>query len=529
MSVTAVRTSNALVLLGDKLAPRPHLMQLFEVIRKENEPLPADKQIQYIVCEDYSSLALALRKHRELIRLVIVGPGLAGKQDMVVRLLGGSIRTILILDPKRPLAETDEDTRRLLRNLRDLGCLVIPTEEATADFYRPLVKEHIVANISVEMDLGTMTPEQRAQHLDRRLDSVTMFPSLPETQHRVSALKDTDPPKKWAQAIDPDTPMRTVILSLLNSAHYSFRARVTTIEQAVALVSARTIRDIVLACTIQRLFKKVDAARIDQFWRHSVAAGFFAKVLTIVADPAAQTPQDRTELERFALEDPPLEALRAVHLWDKLDPKPSDDAFTAGLLHDIGKVTMALCFEDALLMMDPIVETGVRELDPQGKLWAESTITVEHSIMGDMDHQAIGGRIARKWGLDSSMQEVIMRHHDVRRTSAALTKLVALADIAANTVHSYPYSDTQHPYHRMFTKVREAVRQQPDRPEAEVMAEVFPAIVESDLEDILGRMKVPETLWRLVPAPDFFRMCYLVGPAVRRMTASFLAMTATKA
>ena len=527
--MTAVRTSNSLVLLGDKVEPLPHLVSLVDVIRKENESIPPDKQIQYIACQDYSSLALALRKHREFIRLVIIGPGLSGKQDMVVRLLGGSIRTILILDPERPLAETDEGTRRLLRNLRDLGCLVIPTEEATPDFFRPLVKEHIVSNISVDLDLGTMTPEQRAQHLDRRLESVTMFPSLPETQHRVSALTDADPPKKWAQAIDPDMPMRTVILSLLNSAHYSFRARVTTIEQAVALVSARTIRDIVLACTIQRLFKKVDAARIDQFWRHSVAAGFFAKLFTITADPANATPQDRTELERFGLDEHAVEALRSVQLWDKLEPKPSDDAFTAGLLHDIGKVTMALCFEDALLMMDPVVETGVKEMDDQGKLWAESTITLEHSLMGDMDHQAIGGRIARKWGLDSTIQEVIMRHHDVRRTSAPLTKLIALADVAANTIHSYPYSEAQHPFHRLFTKVREAVRDQRDRPEDEVVNEAFPTCVDADLEDVLSRMKVPEQLWRLVPAPDFFRMCYRVGPAVRRVSSSFLAMTASKA
>jgi putative nucleotidyltransferase with HDIG domain len=529
MTLTAVRASNALVLLGDRVEPRPHLVHLFDVIRSENEPLPADKQIQYLVCHDYANLALALRKLRDRIRLVVIGPGLSGKQDMVIRLLGGSIRTILILDPKRPLAESDEDTRRLLRNLRDLGCVVVPVGDATADFYRPLVKEHIVAGITVDLDLGSMTPEQRAEHLDRRLDSVTMFPSLPETQHRVSALKDTDAPKKWAQAIDPDPPMRTVILSLLNSAHYCFRARVTTIEQAVALVSARTIRDIVLACTIQRLFKKVDAARIDQFWRHAVATGYFAKLFAIVADPAAATPQDKTELDRFGLDEAQIDWLRKGRVWAGLEPRPADDAFTAGLLHDIGKVTMALCFEDALLMMDPLVENGVKEHDAQGKLWAESTIALEHSLMGDMDHEAIGGRIARKWGLDQSLQEVITRHHDVRRTSGSLAKLVALADVAANSIHSYPYYEAQHPFARLLARVREGAAQQPDRPEEEVLEEVFPAAVDSDLADVLARMRVPETLWRLVEAPLFFRMCHRLGPPVRRLTASFLKMTAAKA
>ena len=38
-------------------------------------------------------------------------------------------------------------------------------------------------------------------------------------------------------------------------------------------------------------------------------------------------------------------------------------------------------------------------------------------------------------------------------------------------------------------------------------------------------MKVPETLWRIVEAPQFFRMCFRVGPIVRRHTAGFLKMT----
>jgi putative nucleotidyltransferase with HDIG domain len=322
--------------------------------------------------------------------------------------------------------------------------------------------------------------------------------------------------------------MRTVILSLLNSAHYSFRNRITTIEQAVALVSTRTIRDIVLACTIQRLFRKVDAARIDQFWRHSVATGYFAKLFTITADPNDATPQERSELDRFDLGEDQLEALRQAHLWDQLEPKPGDDAFTAGLLHDIGKVTMALCFEDALHLMEPIIETGVSENDAQGKLWAEGTVALERSLMGDMDHEAIGARIARKWGLDPALQEVVSRHHDVRRTSASLTKLVALSDVAANTIYSYPYLDTQHPYQRLFARVREAMKEQPDRPPVELMNEVFTSRVDGELEDVLARMKVPEALWKLIEAPAFFRLCYLVSPSIQRITTSFLSMTAAK-
>lgn len=527
MTTTAVRTANALVLLGDRVEPRPHLRNLVELIGKENAQLEPHKQVQYLVCPDYSSLALSLRRHRERIRLVLVGPGFQGKQDVIVRLLGSSIRTVLVLDPKRPLAENPDQTRRLLRNLRELGCLVIPADEATTEFYVPLVRDYVVSGLQPDVDLGSMTPEQRAEQLDRRLESVTMFPSLPETQRRVSVLKDSDSPKKWAEAIDPDPPMRTVILALLNSAHYSFRSRITSIEQAVALVSAHTIREVVVACTIQKLFKKVEAARIDQFWRHAVATGFFARLFSIVADAATATHQEKSDLERFGLEPSTIDALRNLRLWEKFELKEGEDPFTAGLLHDIGKVTVALCFEDALLLMDPIVEAGVKEKDAEGKLWAESTVALEHGLMGDMDHQAVGARIARKWGVDATLQEVIGHHHDVRRTSAPLTRLVAFADLAANTIHPYPYAEEHHPFPRMFAKVRAAVTQDKSRAEDEVVDEVFPAYVGSNLEDVLTRLGVSEALWRSVEAPLFFRTCYRLGPAIRRVTSSFLSMTSS--
>lgn len=388
------------------------------------------------------------------------------------------------------------------------------------------MRDFVVAGIQPELDLGSMTPDQRAQHLDRQLDSVTMFPSLPETQRRVAALRDSDSPKKWADAIDPDLPMRTVILSLLNSAHYSFRSRITSIEQAVALVSAHTIREVVTACTIQRLFKKVSAARIDQFWRHAVATGFFARLFSLVSDHAEAAPQEKADLERFALSPEQVDALNALRLWEKFELKAGEDPFTGGLLHDIGKVTMALCFEDALLLIDPLVETGVKEKDAEGKLWAESTIALERSLMGDMDHQAVGARIARKWNVDVSLQEVIAHHHNVRRTSAPLTRLIGLADLAANTIHPYPCHEEQHPLPRLFAKVRQAMKQPTDQPEGAALDAAF-AQIATELEDVLKRLDVHEAVWRTVEAPTFFRLCYQLGPAIRRVTGSFLSMTST--
>ena len=523
-TVTAV---SGYVLIGDTLSNRDHITTLVAQIRAENEHLPEDKQIHYLVCTDYTELAVTLRKHRDQIRLVLVGPGLKGKQDMVVRLMGGDIQTVMVLDPSRPLADKPEIARRLIQSIASLGVVMVKADDLPDEFYEPLVREHVVAGLSSKLDVASLSPEQRTELLETRLESVTMFPTLPETQRRVGALDDMDHPKKWAEAIEPDVPLKRVILNLLNSAHYSFRTRIKTVEQAVSLASARTIREVVLACTVQRLFKKVPEARVDEFWKHSVAAGFFAKLFALDADPETKNRQDKTELGRFGLDEFTMGLLGELELWKSFDiAGGATDAFTAGLLHDIGKVTMALCLEDSLMLLEPVIESGSKEAEAEGNLWAQSSKSIERSLMKDMDHEIIGGRIARRWGLDTSVQDVVRGHHQVRRASSDLVKLVALADIAANTILTYPITPDVHPLPKIMKRFGSAV----DGPEAseeiwKASAEAY-QIVEADVEHVLNGLEVSESLWKLIDKATFFRLCFLLGPRMRGLTTSFLQMTA---
>jgi len=529
MSSPAVATGRALVVIGDRLGPHPYLKSLVDRIRVGNDGLPADREVQYVICEDCSSLALALREHRDRIALLLVGPGLDGKQDMIARLVGHRIRSVLVLDPNVPLADDPELDRRIVTNLRELGIALVPAADATPAFWDPIVREHVIREPGARPDVLSMNREQRAAQLDKRLESVTMFPSLPETQTRVAALDDLDEPRKWAAAINPDLPMKAVILNLLNSAHYSFRSRVTTIEQAVSLASARTIREVVLACTVQRLFRNVGAARIQQFWRHSVATGFFARILALPALKERQSLQEKSEFSRLALEPAEQEHLREAGLWEQFDLTRDGEPFTAGLLHDIGKVTIALCFEDALSLIDPIVATGVRRGEETGGLWADPPLRVERSLMTDLDHQIVGGRLARRWGLAPVMQEVVAQHHSVRRTSSPLTRLVALADLAANGAYSYPYLPDQHPVGRIFRQLDARVKAEAGFDEARrerAVAGAWPEVVESRLERVLATYDVPDDLWTPAGPSAFFRLAYRLRPAVTRLTNAFLKVTA---
>jgi putative nucleotidyltransferase with HDIG domain len=481
MTEHAISTEQALVLIGDRLGPVPHLRNLVAVIRRENEQLPEDTQIGYVVCSKYSDLALELKRKRDWVRLILVGPGLDGKLDMITRLIGRNVQTVLIMDPeKRPLSEKSEEAKRIAESLREAGNILVEAGEATEDFYGPLVKNFVVDGLTPQLDITSLSPEKRSEMLDKRLE--------------------------------------------LNSAHYSFRYPVKTIEQAVALASAKTIRELVLACTVRRLFKKIDAARIEQFWQHSVATSFLAVLFSLPLEHEARTMKQRDEFNRLGLTEEHERMLRELAICKKLDLDPNADAFTAGLLHDIGKVTMTLCFEESLLLIDPLLESGLKEAEERGELWAESSKSLERSLMSDMDHQIIGGRIARRWGIDPRIQQVITQHHDVTKKSPDLLKLVALADVAANTVCCYPCRTSQHPLPRLLDRVKKKVGDLSGADREKAMEESFQGI-DSELETVLRKLEVPDHLWQIVDRQAFFRLCFEVRPQIRKATTGFLRMT----
>ncbi|MCA9752231.1 MAG: hypothetical protein KC591_08585, partial [Gemmatimonadetes bacterium] len=175
------------------------------------------------------------------------------------------------------------------------------------------------------------------------------------------------------------------------------------------------------------------------------------------------------------------------------------------------------------------IEAGIKEEQDAGggKLWSESSDKMERTLMKDMDHEIIGGRIARRWGLDPRLQEVIRGHHAVRRNSSALAKLVALADLAANTTVTYPIREENHPLPRLMERLKQAVGdvQEPESRRAAV-DDAFPSL-EEILTEVLAGLEVPDSLWKIVDRDTFFKMCFHAGPRVRSATTSFLQMTAT--
>ena len=518
---------NPLIILGDKLARKPYLLAFMQTLRTHNNALSAETALNYAVCADSTQVAVTLKKFLGAVKMILIGSELAGNGVTVARMLAKKAHIVMVVDPAiNPLGHDPLSHQAIQKNLEEMGITLVYVNRATEDFFLPIVKDRVLSGVEPDADLKTMTPEERAVMIDKRLDAINKFPSLPETQRKVAALDDLDPPKKWAAAINPDLPTRTVILRILNSGRYSFRTRVETIDQAVALASTKTIREIVTACQIRQLFSKTNETTIDQFWRHSLAVGFYAKLLSLPADPSAQSGLQKSEFDRFGLDQEEIAVLQRLQLWTKFDLGEKDDPFIAGLMHDIGKVTMLMCMEDSLELVSAVIASEVEEAEKENKMWAHSIIEIERFLMKDIDHQVIGNRLGEKWELDSGIHQAIAHHHDIQEHSPDFLKLVALADLAANTLFPYPATEEQHPLPKLFVRLAAAIKKSSAKTVDEGATQAINEDIHEDLVDVLNRLSISEHLWQIVDFKAFFHLCYMLTPKIRSVALSFLQQTA---
>ncbi len=181
------------------------------------------------------------------------------------------------------------------------------------------------------------------------------------------------------------------MLQLINSAYYGIKQRVSSLEIAVGLLGDKQIRDIAIICASSGLLRsdiRGYGIPADQFWQHSVTTAFAGRLIAA-----------------------------------KFRPELSEAAFTAGLLHDIGK-----------LVIDRLIEEQHREI-----FWplAGEIALGYHSREIDLygfDHCTVGFFLARKWNFPEDLTAAISFHHypDFDVAHQDFVRVIGFADTVAH-------------------------------------------------------------------------------------------------
>lgn len=194
-----------------------------------------------------------------------------------------------------------------------------------------------------------------------------------------------------ATVVRSDTGLSAFLLRLVNSAFYSFPTRIDTITRAVSIVGIRPLYTLATGMLFQDMVNAVPKGTMstENFWRHSIAVG-----------------------------------LAAQELWREMGYKEDERLFTAGLLHDIGKLALACLLP--------------KETDFHQQLLVRSRIKppceVEKELLG-FDHSRFGGMLLRKWNMPSSLIHPVLRHHQPQAAAHGKEIVVIhLADVMINAM-----------------------------------------------------------------------------------------------
>jgi len=201
---------------------------------------------------------------------------------------------------------------------------------------------------------------------------------------------------------DPETPMDDIVhalqldpgitanvLKLANSAALGLPRQVSSIGEAVVRIGTKQLYHIALSSSLKPMVDKtLGGYDLEEgfFWRHSIAVA--------------------TASETIA----------------QLLRKKPGDAFTAGILHDVGKQVISDFIQRTTELFDKIQDTKI------------TFDAIERDILG-IDHAELGASVLEKWDIPSPLVNVARYHHqpDKATEDQMLVDIVHVADVISSS------------------------------------------------------------------------------------------------
>lgn len=251
-------------------------------------------------------------------------------------------------------------------------------------------EQHLEAIIhQLQLDMGGQDGgNQRKREILDRLKNADALPTLPAIAAHIFkiASDSASSAQDITQVIVNDPPLTSKLLKMVNSAFYGFPQKISTVKQAVVILGTEEIIDLSFGLAAAKAFEVDPVEGLGDpkhLWRHSIGTGFIAQDLC-----------------------------KGLNKFQNLG------AFTAGLLHDFGKIFLMDNYPEsyARISLDS-VKTGVALFESEAE-WLHLT------------HAYIGRSLATGWNLPEGLTEAIAFHHEPFKagTHPEFAAVVGLAD-----------------------------------------------------------------------------------------------------
>lgn len=209
-------------------------------------------------------------------------------------------------------------------------------------------------------------------------------------EQAISSLKDPNADfTRVAEVVKYDPGMTANILRIANSAYFGMPNSVTSLKEAFVRIGTKKLLQIIVANGIaSRLNRPMPGYELqpDELLSHSIWVAVAS--------------------EEFCLE---------------LQLPIPDTLFTAGLLHDMGKV-----------VLDDFVKRDIEKIMDASKKQEQTFDIAERTVLG-LNHADVGAMIIEHWGLPKELVDAAKWHHEPQnaKNSAKIVSIVHLANALA--------------------------------------------------------------------------------------------------
>ncbi|MFZ5806768.1 MAG: HDOD domain-containing protein [Verrucomicrobiota bacterium] len=199
------------------------------------------------------------------------------------------------------------------------------------------------------------------------------------------------------KVISQDPSMVLKIMQTANSAYFGVGGTISTLHEAIILLGVEIIKGLVLVGKIFEQHQHAESRTVQIFWSHSIQTSTLAH-----------------------------------HLYIKRmrNEEQAGEAFTAAMLHDIGKLIFYETFETRYRKL---LRTSKEESIP---LWQLEKTTYGNS------HAEVGAQLLHLWGLPSAICEAVEFHHTpnaIQEKCFSCATAVHIADAVAHAQSVFPY------------------------------------------------------------------------------------------
>ena len=245
---------------------------------------------------------------------------------------------------------------------------------------------------TVNNPLDDLTIAEREKIINSAVDDISHIATLPEITVRIIELvEDPDATAHDLHMVIANDPALSArVLKVVNSAFYALPGQIGSITRATVLLGLNAVKNIAIAASLAKLFRGgrlCPSLAARDLWENAIAVAAAVKLLC-----------------------------------QKLELNVTDEAFLAGLMHDVGVMVELQSRRPKLLQVIDRVET-------QGECFREA----ELKVFG-VTHEDFGQALCMKWKFPEFLQRVTGYHHrpmELADDSRAIACLVHVADVMA--------------------------------------------------------------------------------------------------